>query len=151
MISYGYIAGTSFAFIVVCFCVWLALTLKRYMDSVGEDDFDYALAKWSRRISLATVPLVAAIWVATTWPSFDMKYHSYNEVTGQVTSISQRLVTEGDGMSEKYVFVIDGQEYGCTDTRCGLVIVGDTVTLSCITVWEYAGTDGYDCKWVSKE
>lgn len=42
----------------------------------------------------------------------------------------------------------DDQQYGCIDTRCAGIEVGDDLSLSCIRKWEWAATGGYDCRFV---
>lgn len=84
---------------------------------------------------------------------YSAEYHQWRETSGTVTKIDKRLISTGDGMSDKFVvrFDGDGQQFGCDDTRCASVEVGDALTLSCKRAWQYTGTDGYDCRFVSTE
>ena len=57
-------------------------------------------------------------------------------------------------MEEKFVVRYEdggGQQFGCTDTRCASVKPGDTLTLACKRAWEWAATDGYDCRFRATE
>lgn len=81
---------------------------------------------------------------------YSAEYHQWREVSGPIEKIDRRLVSDGDkGMSEKIVVRIDGQQFGCTDTRCAGASLNDTLTLACKRVWVYASTDGYDCNFRS--
>lgn len=91
------------------------------------------------------------IYVAATWPTFDMQYHSYKQVSGSVQAVSSRFLGDGKSTTQNFAVTIAGHDYRCDDTRCALVKVGDTLTLSCIREWQYAGTSGYDCNFVSDE
>lgn len=84
---------------------------------------------------------------------FDAEYHQWRETSGTVAKIDKRLIGSGDSMEDKFVvrFTSDGQQFGCDDTRCAGVSVGDKLTLSCKRAWQYTGTDGYDCRFVATE
>lgn len=81
----------------------------------------------------------------------DADYHQWRDVSGTVEQIDNRLIGSGDGMETKFVVLIDGQQYGCDDTRCAGVREGDDLTLSCKRAWQYTGVDGYDCRFISTE
>lgn len=86
------------------------------------------------------------------WP-FAAEYHQWREVSGTVQQIDKRLIGSGDKMEDKFVvrFTDGGLQFGCDDTRCASVREGDSLTLSCKRAWQYTGTDGYDCRFVSTE
>ena len=92
--------------------------------------------------------LLVGISAAGFYP-YKAEYHQFRPVTGQVEKIGKRLVSEGDGMQERYVFRINGQDYGVDDTRASQTQVGDVVSLSCIREWVYASTSGWACRWVA--
>lgn len=94
---------------------------------------------------------LALLILALMWFPYDMDYLAWQEVSGEVERIDSRLVPAGDGMQEKYVVEIDGQPYGCLDTRCAAVEPGDVLTLNCHKVWEWASTHGWDCRFVAHE
>lgn len=98
------------------------------------------------------VALIVALGVmAFAFYPYSGEYHQWRGVSGTVESIDKRLIKDGDGMTERFVAQIDGAEYGCDDTRCAGVKVGDELTLSCKREWQYTGTDGYGCKYVGRE
>lgn len=86
------------------------------------------------------------------WP-LQSQYHKWIPHSGVVAEANSRLVPSGDkSMEQKIVvrFAGDDQEYGCLDTRCALAKKGDHLDLSCIREWEWAATDGYNCKFVKR-
>lgn len=84
---------------------------------------------------------------------FKKEYHYWQTVSGQVTSINKRLLSNsGGGMDERFVLhMADGRIRSCDDTRCAGLKVGDTVELRCKKKWQYQGTDGWDCNWAGRE
>jgi hypothetical protein len=80
------------------------------------------------------------------------EYHKWQPVSGTVTAVSNRLISDGDkGMNQRFVVKLQGEDlyYGCDDTRCSTIKVGDTVHLSCKREWQYASVSGYGCRWNS--
>jgi hypothetical protein len=117
------------------------------------DDYNDGELRWVGWFFLAAaiVIFLLALTPVGYYP-FKAEYHQWREVTGQVTDVEKRLVKSGDGMEEKIVVTYEGgNEFGCLDTRCSTVEPGDTLTLTCKRSWQYAGVDGYDCNFVSKE
>lgn len=84
---------------------------------------------------------------------YSAEYHQWRDHGGVVAKIDNRLISTGKAMETKFVVRFEGstQQYGCDDTRCASVQVGDRLTLSCKRAWQYTGTDGYDCRFVSTE
>ncbi len=82
---------------------------------------------------------------------YGAEYHQWRNVSGTVEKIDSRLISVGKSMEDKFVvrFVGSGLQFGCDDTRCSQVGEGDALTLSCQRAWQYTGTDGYDCRFVS--
>jgi len=149
MWSLELITGLLCAAGVVLVCVILA----RYWSWQADHDtydpqFYVVLSRGAIWLAILT-PILAA---AFTFP-WEKQYHYWDDKAGVVAEIEARLLKDGDGMSEKYAVRFEGstQEYGCEDTRCSLVKPGDTLTLRCIRVWEYSGTDGWDCAYVGVE
>lgn len=123
-------------------------------------------------IILLLVPLAAIVWIESAggkiagalgaliisggilaWNSFpfNMSYHYYRPVSGTVSSINSRQISSGHASETKYVITFKGSNlpYGCTDTRCAAVKVGDKLQLKCKRVWQYASVPGYDCNYDS--
>lgn len=97
-------------------------------------------------------PIVAALTLIVTAAAlfpYEVQYHQFRDVSGVVTDVGHRQIADGKGMSERYVFVIDGARYGVDDTRASLVKIGDRVELSCIKTWEWAATPGDVCRWIA--
>lgn len=113
---------------------------------VQRDEFGIAVMGW---IVFVTV-LGIALW---QFFPYTPDYHRYKPVSGTVAEISSRILGNGDSVDQKFVVVFQGnpQEYGCLDTRCALVKIGDRLSLKCLKKWEYAGTPGYDCNFVRND
>lgn len=80
---------------------------------------------------------------------YKAEYHQYVTKVGTVKSIKSRLLGSSDSFQQKFVAEFtDGRKLGCEDTRCALVKPGDTLIMACKRQWQYAGTDGYDCKFL---
>jgi len=92
---------------------------------------------------------VAGLTAAAMWP-YDKDFHTIRPVSGVVTETSSRFLAVDKATEQKYVLTIDGQPYGCKDTRCALVEPGDTVTLGCTKTWEWQATPGDDCRYVAR-
>lgn len=109
---------------------------------------------WSdRRLLLTWTPALLAmllIGLTAAYYPWSGEYHQYRNVSGTVASIDSRLLKDAE---TKFVVRFDGSsmQFGCDDTRCAQVKEGDSLTLSCKRAWQYTGTDGYDCRFVSTE
>lgn len=87
--------------------------------------------------------------VINFWPA-DPDYFSYTKVQGTIESSDSRLIGRGDGMTERFVLTIGGQQYGVEDTRAASVDVGDPVGLNCTKEWQWGSDNhGWACKWSS--
>ena len=133
----------------------LAYAARRLYKYASEGHFDSNDARWLARVALA----IAAVFVIVTLTPAGMypykaEYHQWREVSGTVEKIDRRLIGNGDSMEDKFVIRFaysGGRQFGCDDTRCASVEPGDALTLSCKRAWQYTGTDGYDCRFVSTE
>ena len=146
MISIGYLVGAILMGLLVL--AGLVATVITFMIGRNEDE---PMIKWGGSGAwLAGTAVAFGFWAWAAHPSFDMDYHTYNNVTGIVEKVDGRMVTEGEGMSEKIVVLLDdGQEYGCLDTRCTLIELGHVVEMSCIKGYSYYGADYFDCDFIS--
>lgn len=106
-----------------------------------------AFIGWGAVAVAVIVPIGTA---AAMWP-YDSEYHQWRAVTGAVERVDSRQIADGDGMSERYVFVIDGQPFSVDDTRAATVDKGDTVSLRCKREWQYAAASGWACRWSGHE
>jgi hypothetical protein len=118
-----------------------------YRKSEQLDDFDGPMVKWLARGSWAAAILVLIFALGSYYP-YKAEYHKWVPKSGTVTNVDRRIIG-GESINEKIVVTYeDGQQYGCNDTRCASVRVGDSLTLTCQRTWQYAGIDGYDCNFV---
>lgn len=120
-----------------------ALTQDR--EDVFTDYWPYQLGSLACWI---TVPiLVVSLW----WGMFPWKieYHQWTPVSGTVSKVDQRLLNA----TGKFVIKFSGsdQQYGVIDTRAAAIDVGDRLTITCVRRWQWSGTHGYDCNFVSLE
>lgn len=147
MWSLNLISGLIVAVVLIVAAVMLSRFW--YGKNKTADSYDGDMFLWLARGAIAFVVVVVGITALTTFP-WEKQYHYWEDKAGVVAEIESRLLKDGDGMSEKYAVRFEGsaQEYGCEDTRCSLVKPGDTLTLRCLRVWEYSGTDGWDCSYV---
>src|SRR3954471_22793531 len=110
---------------------------------------------WGLFAGAVAVILVVLGVCAWAYYPYHGEYHQWRTHSGTVADVSNRLISAGDkgGSNQKFVvrFEGSGQQYGCNDTRCASVKVGDDLTISCKRAWQYSGTDGYDCNFVSLE
>lgn len=92
--------------------------------------------------------------IATAWGFYPYKaeYHQWRTVSGEVTDVNSRIISTGkSSVNQRFVVELDGKAFGCDDTRCASVKVGDVLTLSCKREWQYTGVDGYGCNFISNE
>ncbi|WP_159540834.1 hypothetical protein [Aeromicrobium sp. 9AM] len=115
------------------------------------DTYDKGLpiiASWAS-LGIAIVVTIIAAW---GFYPYSAEYHQWRTVSGDVTDVNSRILSTGkSSINQRFVVEIDGQAYGCDDTRCASVKVGDVLTISCKREWQYAGVDGYGCNFVSNE
>ena len=137
--SLGVLVGLPFVTIVtlaiLCFIAWCFVPADEWgLGLIGVA----VLAVWLALVTLAYWPLKA-------------EYHKWQPHGGTVATVDSRLVSAGDGKGMETKFVVtfagDPVQVGCTDTRCATVKPGDQLWLKCIRVFEWAATDGYDCRF----
>lgn len=144
--SLGTLVGLPVA--VICAVALVIIGAWAVRAARTADGFDVAPLRWSGFGCIATAALVA-IGLASPlgmYP-YDSEFHQWREVTGTVDRIDSRLVADSEGMSERYIFVIDGHKFGVDDTRAAAASKGDTVTLRCKREWQYAANSGWGCRW----
>ena len=99
------------------------------------------------RLGVVVATLVIAVGLLVGMYPYSSEYHQWRDVSGTAESIDKRLVSAGEGMSERFVITIDGQPFGVDDTRAAAANEGDTVNLRCKKEWQYAASDGWGCRW----
>lgn len=98
------------------------------------------------------VALCLVVGTAIGFYPWKAEYHQYVTKVGEVESIKARLLGSSGSFQQKFVArFVDGRELACDDTRCALVKPGDTLILACKRTWQYAGVDGYDCRFVASK
>lgn len=148
--SLGVLIGLPLTILILLVCAGIVVTGIRVQMSADAYSGDGGLIAAFFAGFVFLVVLGFALSPLGFYP-YSAQYHQWQHHGGTVTSVSDRLLKDGDGMSQKFVVTFSGssQQYGCNDTRCASVKVGDTLDLSCKRTWQYAGTDGYDCNFVA--
>ena len=128
----------TIAILIAC-AVWAAK---------ATDNSDFISQKGQRWVAaiIAAATLGFAAW---GFFPYNPEYHRYIPVTGTVQDVSNRIIGDGSSIEQKFVVLINGQEYGCTDTRCALIKKGDTIEMNCLAVWVFQGQKAYDCNFIS--
>lgn len=148
--SLGTLIGLPIAVAVVLVLAVLATGLIRAARST--DDEIAAEFLWPGGIVAGVVALVVAVITASPvgmYP-YASEYHQWRDVTGTVDRVESRQIADGNGMSERYVFVIGGQPFSIDDTRAAVADKGDHVSLRCKREWQYAAESGWACRWAGK-
>lgn len=159
MWSLGVLVGVPIAVVLVLIGLALILLAPVLKPDVPEPWAGGGVESmaWERkwfRLAGSILVLVTVVASAVFLYPYEAEYHRWEERTGTVAEVNKRLVGDGDdGMKEKFVvrYAEGGREYGCDDTRCAVVEPGDVLTLSCKRVWQYSGTDGWDCTFVRNQ
>lgn len=147
------IAFPIFAFLwLLCVAVFLIAVVVAIRSDKGSDDRGVGITFAFGSAFIGTIILAVVASPLGMYP-YKVEYHKWIPHDGAIGKIAERQVSTGDGMETKYVvqFEGSGQQYGCNDTRCALLEPGDYLALSCKKVWEWAATDGYDCRFVKSE
>lgn len=98
--------------------------------------------------------LVALLIVAFGMYPYKAEYHQWRDVSGVVATTNSRLIAGDHATDQKFVVSFVGapdKQFGCNDTRCAGVRPGDHLTITCKRTWQWFGTPGYDCNFVSLE
>lgn len=152
--SVGVLVGVPVTVLGVAGLVVGGLLLLRHDRKMSDGNYDKGIPKLAGIVCLAVAGLlvVLALSPAGFYP-YRAEYHQWRDVSGTVVKIDKRLIGSGDKMEDKFVVRYEGStlQFGCDDTRCAQVEEGDSLTLSCKRAWQYTGTDGYDCRFVSTE
>jgi heme/copper-type cytochrome/quinol oxidase subunit 2 len=132
---------------VFFFVVWRSLRARDH------DDARLALACW-----ILSAVLLVGIGAATWWGMYpwEAEYHHWTPKSGVVDTVDSRIVPGGsDSKSVEQKFVVsfagEDQQYAVMDTRAAGVKPGDRLTITCVRRWQWSGTPGYDCNFVSLE
>jgi hypothetical protein len=100
----------------------------------------------------AAVVLTAVVTGVLMWP-WQLEYHRWQPVAGTVDEVNPPAWIMTLGSEQRFAVRLQGdrQEYSCVDVRCALLKRGDHVEMTCKRQWQYAGTPGFRCEFVSSE
>lgn len=103
---------------------------------------------WGYLAGLVVNAFVWALMLVLIWFPFKYPYNHYVPVSGTVTATGSRFIGDGrGGTSQRFLVGINGQAYGCDDTRCSQLVKGMQVTLMCEKDFQFNGTSGFVCNW----
>ena len=102
-------------------------------------------------IAIGSAVVIGILGTVIGFP-FSGQYHRFVPKSGTVAKIGFRFLAsdqQGGGTTQKYVITFaDGRSYGCLDTRCANVAVGDHLTLMCERSFQFnVAYPGWDCNW----
>lgn len=146
--SIGVLVGLPFAALLFFGFVALAIWASRTPADIW--------SSFPRKPVVWVLSIVAVFTLAVTAFSFypfSGEYHSWQKISGTVTSTNSRFLAARGGADQKFVVTFNGsgQQFGCNDTRCSTVRKGDELTITCKRTFQWFGTPGYDCNFVSME
>jgi type VI protein secretion system component VasK len=147
--SLGTLIGLPLLVLLAIVCALVAWLLWRHRRRA--DDFDRGPATV---IAIACALGCAATIVGTAWGMwpYNAEYHQWRTESGTITQVDSRLIGQNKSTTQRFVVTLDGdRQRSCDDTRCAELRVGDDVTLSCKRAWQYSGSHGYDCNFVSRK
>jgi hypothetical protein len=100
----------------------------------------------------AAVVVTVIVTGVLMWP-WQLEYHQWRSVGGTVDAVNPPAWIMTLGSEQRFAVRLqgDGQEYSCVDVRCALLKRGDHVEMMCKRKWQYAGTPGDECEFVSSE
>jgi hypothetical protein len=146
--SIGVIVGLPIAALLTIGLLIVGVLLVRWARR-NPDNYDAGPGFWLGVSSLFGAVVVVALTAWFMWP-YSGEYHQWRAETGTVTQVDSRLIGQDKSTTERFVVTLDGnRQRSCDDTRCAQVEVGDVLTLTCKRAWQYTGTHGYDCNFVS--
>lgn len=143
-------SGTVVTIIGMCVCAVLFLASLGGALWLGEDTFE----RVTGCVAVFVVGVLAAIafwWGMYPWKS---EYHHWTPISGVVDTVDSRTVAvDGGGMEDKFVVKYRGSDlqFGVLDTRAAGLKPGDQLTITCVRIYQWSGTHGYDCNFVSME
>lgn len=149
--SVGVYLGIPGAILSAALFIGLTFLMRHWWKTA--DNYDRGMARFLTYAAGVFTVVTVMVGIAAFYP-FGGEYHQFRNVSGTVEQIDNRLIGNGSGgMEDKFVVRFKGStlQFGCDDTRCASVREGDSLVLSCKREWQYTGTDGYNCRFVSME
>lgn len=148
--SEGTLIGLPFLVLTIIFLIWLAWWFIR-KSRTARDSIDRTPLRVLSVVSAGLAGLFVVGTLLGMWP-YKAEYHQWRETSGVVAEIDSRLLSSGsgNGVSQRFVVTFeDGAQRSCDDTRCAQVEEGDELVLTCKREWQWAGSHGYNCNYVS--
>jgi hypothetical protein len=98
----------------------------------------------------AAVVVTVVVTGALMWP-WQLEYHQWRPVAGTVDEVNPPAWIMTLGSEQWFAVRLRGeaQTYSCVDVRCALLKRGDHLDMECKRRWQYVGTPGYECEYVS--
>ena len=155
-VTAGWIAGlVALAVLLPTWIVLFVLSLRWLRRQDRHRPYnDYWMALSATIVSGALVPITVFCWWWGSAFSTSHEYHAWNVKQGTVSQIGNRILTNDNGISQRYVVRLgDDQLYGIDDTRASLIKVGDHVRLKCKRDWQWGvprQAQGWACRWAMK-
>ena len=111
---------------------------------------------YAGEVTFVIVAIILIAGISVWWGMYPWKadYHEWREHSGIVdTAPDSRILTDtaSGSIEQKFVvkFIGDDQQYGVNDTRAAGLKPGDHLTITCVHIFQWSGTHGYDCNFVS--
>lgn len=150
--SIGLIVTLPLMILLIIGCIILAIWAKK---RDWGDVYDGGMLQFG--LFWGGLGMAVLLFLGTLYGMFPWTYHyhSWQHISGTVTSSNSRFLTSGSGDSksvdQKFVLTFQGsnQQYGCNDTRCATAKKGDWVEITCKPTFQIFGTPGYDCNFVA--
>lgn len=145
--SLGTLIGLPLLALLFLVCLGVGVWLLLIWRGLSKYDRGPALTLGILAVFCAVLTAAGTAW--GMWP-YDGEYHQWRETSGTVQQIDSRFVGADKSTTERFVVTFDdGRQRSCDDTRCAQVEEGDELTLACKRAWQWSGTHGYDCNYVS--
>lgn len=147
--SEGTLIGLPILVLTMLSLIWLAWWLIR-KSRTARDSIDRTPLRVLSVVSAGLAGLFVVGTLLGMWP-YKAEYHQWRETSGIVAEIDSRLLSAGDNtVNQRFVVTFeDGSQRSCDDTRCAQIEEGDELVITCKREWQWAGTHGYNCNYMS--
>lgn len=145
-----YTGETIATIVAMIVCAVVFLIVAAAIAFIAEDYFELIFS-YLVLLVVTALAVVGFWWGMYPWAA---EYHHWVPKSGTVETVDSRLISAGQSsMEDKFVVKFQGsdQQYGVLDTRAAGLKPGDHLTITCVKRWQWSGTHGYDCNFVSLE
>lgn len=135
------LVGIGVGVAVICFAIFF---LQEKYSKWGANDL-YGIIGGAALVAVAGTGIIALL--ITAFP-YNPHYWVMEEHSGKVVSVSNQFnAGSGDKSDTEYVVELEGSNipYLTDDSRILSFKTGDNITLNCVNIWVYTGTDTTDC------